>query len=204
MKRSKYTEEQFINDDKSSTSIVEVFSKLDLIPAGGNYKTYHSKIKTLQIDTSHFTGQGHLKGKSHSWSPKIPLKEILIENSTYKSSELKNRLIKELNWENKCSIQTCGISSWQGNEIVLHLDHINGINTDNRIENLRLLCPNCHSQTETYCAKNKKLFLEKKEFFCLHCNKQLREKRKTGMCIKCCKLVGMVGLEPTSPTGGTF
>lgn len=149
--KRKYTDEQFIAAVSDSKSVAEVFNHLKLIPAGGNYKSFYKKIKELNLSTAHFTGQGHLKGKSHNWTPKIPLDEILVENSFYKTSALRERLISELNWINQCSI--CFISSWQDKTLVLHLDHINGINTDNRISNLRLLCPNCHSQTETYCVK---------------------------------------------------
>ena len=67
--------------------------------------------------------------------------------------KLKNRLLKENILENKCSI--CGIDEWQGKEISLQLDHIDGDNHNHRLENLRLVCPNCHSQTDTYCGKNK-------------------------------------------------
>lgn len=154
MPKRKYSNEQFIEAIKNSFSIAQVFETLKLIPAGGNYKSFYKIVEELKIDTSHFTGQAHLKGKSHTWTHKTPLKDILVKKSFYKTSELKNRLIKEMGWENKCSILECGVNSWLGKELVLHLDHINGINTDNRIENLRLLCPNCHSQTATYCAKN--------------------------------------------------
>ena len=82
------------------------------------------------------------------------MEEILVENSSYTNrTRLKERLIKEKLLEYKCSIcQNNGI--WLNKELTLQLDHINGINNDNRIENLRFLCPNCHSQTDTYSGKN--------------------------------------------------
>ena len=88
---------------------------------------------------------------------RIPLVEILVENSTYSSSSaLRQRLVLELGWEDSCSNEDCPVqsSTWRGNPLTLQLDHINGIRTDNRIENLRILCPNCHSQTDTWCGKN--------------------------------------------------
>ena len=64
------------------------------------------------------------------------------------------RAILEAKQNSMCLI--CGISDWMGKPIVLHLDHVNGDNSDNREENNRLICPNCHSQTETYAGKNVK------------------------------------------------
>ena len=148
------TAEEIIQAVKSSSSIAQVLIKLGLKAVGGNYRIIKRRFKELNIDTSHFTGQGHLKGKKHGWTPKIPLEQILVDKSNYQSYKLKNRLIKEGYLENKCSICALG-DSWCGKKINHHLDHINGINTDNRLENLRLLCPNCHSQTHTYSGKNK-------------------------------------------------
>lgn len=84
---------------------------------------------------------------------KIPLEEILAgDHPYYQTLKLKKRLVKEGIFENKCS--SCEIDMWQGKEISLQLDHINGDNSDHRKENLRLLCPNCHSQTDTWCGRN--------------------------------------------------
>jgi 5-methylcytosine-specific restriction endonuclease McrA len=83
---------------------------------------------------------------------KIPTEQILVENSTYVwSHSLKKRLLKEGLLHYHCYI--CGLVEWQGKRISLQLDHKNGIKTDCRLENLRLLCPNCHSQTETFAGK---------------------------------------------------
>ena len=153
MKR-KYTDEQFIEAVKNNFSIREVLKTLGLAPAGGSYKLFHARVKKLNLDTSHFTGQAYLKGKSHDWSPKISLKEILIKDSLYSNtSSLRRRLIKESILLDQCN--RCGLTEWQGEKLSLHLDHIDGDNTNNSIENLRILCPNCHSLTPTYCGKNK-------------------------------------------------
>jgi len=150
-----YTDEQFIEAVRTSTSIRQVLSKLNLKEAGGNYKVSQKRIKTLNLDDSHFTGQGHLKGKTHNWNKKS-LETLLVDDReyTYPSHKLKQRLIIEGLKQHKC--ECCGITEWMGQLTPIELDHINGIHTDNRLENLRLLCPNCHAQTETYRGKNKK------------------------------------------------
>jgi hypothetical protein len=132
----------------------QTLAYMGLKPAGGNYKLCQNLIKINDIDISHFTGQGHLRGKHHSYKTLIPLEEILVENSTYTCNHsLKIRLFKAGLIEDKCKI--CGITEWRGEKLSLHLDHENGKNDDHRLENLRLLCPNCHSLTKTYCGKNK-------------------------------------------------
>ena len=149
----KHTKEEFEEAVETSYSIRQVLKKLDLVPAGGNYKEFHKKVSMWDVDISHFTGQSSNKGKSH-YRPRRDLSEVLVENSNYsKTSTLRKRLIKEGYLKNKCS--GCGIDSWLGEHLTLQLDHINGTNNDNRIENLRILCPNCHAQTPTYCGKNK-------------------------------------------------
>lgn len=154
-KKRKYTDEQFIETVKNNYSISACLKELGLKPTGGNYKLFHKRLVDLNIDHSHFTGQGHLKGKNHNWTPKRKLEgDILTENSCYNSKSLRKRLIKEGYKKHIC--ECCNNKKWNGKPIPLELDHINGINTDNRLENLRLICPNCHAQTETYRGKNKR------------------------------------------------
>ena len=83
-----------------------------------------------------------------------PIDEILINGSTYQSFKLKRRLLKEGLTQHIC--ENCSLTEWQGHPIPLELHHINGINIDNRLENLILLCPNCHALTDSYRGKNKK------------------------------------------------
>jgi hypothetical protein len=109
----------------------------------------------MGISSAHFSGQGWLKNGHCTWTPTIPLNEILVENSTYLStSKLKKRLLRDGIFERKCAC--CGLESWRGEPAPLVLYHINGNNRDNRIENLRLLCGNCNMQTPTFCRKKKK------------------------------------------------
>ena len=149
----KYTEEQLRSAIESSGSIRQVLSKLGLKEAGGNYETIKRRISKLNINTSHFHGQAHLKGKTHDYTKK-PIEFYLTENSHHQSYKLKYRLISEGIKEHKC--ECCGITEWMGRQTPIELDHINGNHYDNRLPNLRLLCPNCHAQTETYRGKNKK------------------------------------------------
>ncbi len=96
----------------------------------------------------------NLKFKNGGFQQKTDLTEILDgKHPHYQSNKLKKRLISEKILLNECS--ECKITEWNDNPIVLQLDHINGINSDHILSNLRLLCPNCHSQTSTYCGKNK-------------------------------------------------
>jgi len=152
MSNRKYTDEQFIEAVKTSTSIRQVLSKLNLKQAGGNYEVAQKRIKTLNLDDSHFTGQAHLRGKTHDYTKK-PIEYYLTENSYHQSHKFKKRLIAEGLIQHKC--ECCGITEWNGKPAPIELDHIDGNRYNNRLENLRLLCPNCHAQTPPYRGRNK-------------------------------------------------
>lgn len=151
MNRYNITEEQIKIAVSESSSIAQALKKLGVVAQGGNYKVFHRAIKKYNIDTSHFIGQAHNRGKSFGY--KKPINEYLTVDSTISSHHLRVRLIKENIFKSKCS--NCNLTNWLENKIPLELDHINGINTDNRLNNLRLLCPNCHALTSTYRGKNK-------------------------------------------------
>lgn len=93
---------------------------------------------------------------------------------------MKSRLLKAQILEYKCA--TCGISEWNNNPITLQLDHINGVHDDHRLNNLRLLCPNCHSQTSTYAGKN----VKRKIYTCIDCGCSIHSSS-----IRCSKCEGI-------------
>lgn len=148
------TDEEFIDIVKNVYTIAEILRNMELVPAGGNYRIVKKRIKDLNLDTSHFKGRGWLKGKKHNnYRPsKRALSDILLENSYYNSNRLKRRLLEEKYFERKC--YNCNLTKWLNGEIPLELEHKNGINNDNRIENLTLLCPNCHALTPNYRGRN--------------------------------------------------
>lgn len=155
MKLHKYTLQELINAIENSKSIRECLSKLNVKPMGGNYDVFRKAVNHFKLDTSHFTGSsGSGATQKGKYRPKIPLSEILVEHSFYTSNNLRLRLIRECIFNHECS--SCNLTMWKNLPIPLELDHVNGISTDNRLENLRLLCPNCHALTPTYRGKNKK------------------------------------------------
>lgn len=146
-----YTEQDVQEAVKNSTSIRQVLNKIGLREAGGNYACIRKYCTIHNISTSHFTGQGSNKGKY--FGPKRPLSEYLVCNGPYIGShKLKLRLIKEKIFEHKC--YKCNNTFWLELPIPIELEHINGNKKDCRLENLTLLCPNCHAQTPTYRGKN--------------------------------------------------
>jgi len=150
----KYQKDNLTEIVKNSKSISDVINKLGLRNAGGNFKTIKNYIENYKIDTAHFeTDKLRVdKLKKLSKESKIDLNLILIENSNYSRSSLKKRLVDEKILEYKCE-KCSNIGEWLGEKITLQLDHKNGVFNDNRIENLRFLCPNCHSQTDTFAGK---------------------------------------------------
>lgn len=181
-----YSKDEFIEAWKSSTSISQVLEKLGYAQGGGSYGTIRKAAEELQLDSSHMLGQGHMKGKVAANAK--PLSELLVKGS--KAGKLKNRLFKEGIFERKCSV--CSIVEWNGKPTPLELDHIDGDNRNNELQNLRIICPNCHAQTDTYKGKNiakRKLPTAKKQsnslpVFCLDCSKEISNKGAV-RCVSC-------------------
>jgi hypothetical protein len=141
-------------------SVAAVLAKLDLPVDGRIHHEMTRRLRELAIDTSHFQGRGWSRGLTVQTHPSVakfvsarrfPDEVVFAENGPFLAGRSLAKRLVEMGRPYCCAI--CGISEWCGKRLVLHVDHINGVNNDNRVENLRLLCPNCHSQTDTYCNR---------------------------------------------------
>lgn len=157
-----YTKEWLEELCKDSLSYAEVLTKAGRKQGGGSQATLKKKIQEFNIDISHFKGQCWNKGLTKEEDSRIgsrekySLDEIFIKNSPITQKVLRGYVERHNVLEYKC--QCCGCDgNWQGGQIALEIDHIDGDNHNNEVENLRYLCPNCHAMTETYRGKNKAL-----------------------------------------------
>ncbi len=155
MRSKGWTKEDLIEAAKTSVSIRQVLKKIRLVEAGGNYAQVKKYFKIYAIDTSHFKGKLWSKGEKLPFKPRVDLKSILISNSNFQSYKLKLRLLREGLKQELC--ETCGWCqrSLDG-RIPLELDHIDGDHKNNTLDNLRVLCPNCHSLQSTHRGRNRK------------------------------------------------
>ena len=151
----KLSDEQFVELLKKSSTISEVLFKLGYTVKGNSwgYSQVKRRMDDLNLDYSIFKGKSAVI-KTNKLN-NVKKEDILKENCKHQRIVLRRYIIKNNLIPYKCAI--CGCTEWQGKTLSLELDHINGINNDNRLENLRFLCPNCHSQTSTYGSRNQQL-----------------------------------------------
>ncbi|MFI1941678.1 HNH endonuclease [Streptomyces purpureus] len=141
----------------ASTSVCEVLRRLGVDVVGGNHTHISRRIKAYGLDTSHFTTTAWTERMRHNQRRRTPA-EVLVENTSpyarrHQSNRLKSVML-EVGVEDRCAL--CGIEAvWLGEPLPLEVDHVDGNWRNNRIENLRLLCPNCHSTTDTYRGRGK-------------------------------------------------
>ena len=163
----------------NSSSFVEVLNNLGLNAHSGNHRTLHKRIKQDNLNVEILNAKRKEKIASLNPRRKIDLANVFIINSNYSTGTARRKILKENLIPYVCA--NCGNDGkWNGNKLVLQLEHKNGDSKDHRLENLCFLCPNCHSQTDTFCGRNTRK--PKKVKFCL-CGKEIRI-RSTN-CIKC-------------------
>lgn len=179
----KYTKEEFIEAVKKSYSKAQCLKTLGVIAAGGNYRIFDKYIKLYDVDCSHFTGQCWNKGKK--FAPKRPIEDYLSNKQYIYSYSLKKRLLSDGILPHQC--QNCQLKEWKNNPIPLELHHIDGNHENNNLDNIQLLCPNCHSLTDNYRGK-----VLKKEAQSIHIKEKTKiDKQKSikyyNTCIDCKK-----------------
>lgn len=158
----RYTEAQARRAVAASRSFAEALRLLGMCPTGGNNVTLRKYIHTWEISTEHFDPRAASREALARRSPRA-LEDILVEGSTYHRGHLKRRLFAAGLKKREC--ERCGQGElWRGERMSLILDHVNGVSDDHRIENLRIVCPNCAATLPTHCGRN-----IPRERHCLHC-----------------------------------
>jgi hypothetical protein len=178
-----YEKENLLNIINKSFSIRECLISMNLSVRPGNYKTIKKYINLYELNTDHFYSDKRGGLNKYTNSLKYDINDILIENSNYSTSKLKKRLYDEGYKDRYCEM--CGQDEvWKGKKMSLILDHINGINNDNRLENLRIVCPNCNATLDTHCRGNKRI--NTKEINKCKCGKEINKSSKK--CLECSSL----------------
>jgi hypothetical protein len=155
-----------------SFSYAEALRRLGYCPTGGNWRTLKKYVELWGIPTEHFDRDAAHRARARSMG--IPLSEVLTPHSNYSRATLKRRLLREGLKQPMCEI--CGQGEfWRGTKLALILDHINGVRDDNRLENLRMVCPNCAATLDTHCGR--KNSLERPTRACRRCGKTFETQR---------------------------
>lgn len=174
----KYTKEELETAVADSVSYAETLRRLGVPTRGNNATTLKHKISQWGIDTSHFTG--HAREKEHT---SRNVDDYLTGKKPIRASILYKLLVEKGLKTEVC--ESCGISNiWNGQPLQLQLHHIDGNSKNNSIENLQVVCPNCHSQTVNYKNKRWENY-EKKKYYCIVCGRELKTNCATQMCLYC-------------------
>jgi hypothetical protein len=178
----RYTEEEARAAIAASLSWAEALRRLGMCLSGNAWrilKRYATDV--WEIPTEHFDPYAGLRGHAFT-SP--PLDTVLVERSTYSRGSLKRRLLAEGLLDRRCSL--CGQDEhWNGRVMALILDHINGVRDDNRLENLRIVCPNCAATLETHCGSSARTLPTSR--LCEFCGEAFRPKyRRHRFCSRAC------------------
>jgi Zn finger protein HypA/HybF involved in hydrogenase expression len=153
MTTKRYSDDDLIRAVETSFSVMEVMRTLGIRMAGGSHSHISRRISKMGLDTTHFKRQAHNKGKpSVNKRAASEILVILPEGSNRPKGYRLSRALKESGVEYQCSM--CLLISWMGKSITLEVDHIDGDWLNNKIDNLRFLCPNCHSQTSTFSRRS--------------------------------------------------
>jgi transposase-like protein len=172
VQRARYTDEELTEAIAASVSWAETLRRLGYCPTGGNWRTLKKRTAELGISTAHFDP----RAASRAAARQPPLEEVLVENSTYSRRSLKRRL-----YETGLKVRACELCGqdemWRGRRISLILDHANGVRNDNRLENLRIVCPNCAATLDTHCGRSAKVVREPRR--CKRCDREFTPKSST-------------------------
>ncbi len=165
----------------SASSLTDALRRLDLRAAGANHASLRARIERLGLSTAHFDPEAaRRRGLRH---PERPLSEILVERSTYHRTQLKRRLYDSGLKPRACEL--CGQGEmWQGRRMSLILDHVNGVHDDNRLENLRIVCPTCNATLDTHCGRNARLPVEERR--CRRCGRGFVPAGRQQYCSRAC------------------
>lgn len=181
VRKVSFTEPQLREAIASSASYAQALRLIGLRPAGGNHATIKRYAKRWQIPIDHFGPRGRYP---RGGLVAKPLEEVLVVDSTYQRGSLKERLYKTGLKSPECEI--CGQGElWQGRHMAMILDHINGVATDNRLENLRIVCANCNATLDTHCGRNKPRGRPPRA--CRHCGGMFRSSHaQQAFCSRAC------------------
>lgn len=174
------SKKEFIKAVSSSISISESLVRLGMSPKGGNFRYFKLKSNEWNVDTSHFTGMRCGKGGNKK---KYPIEDYLSGKRYCSTHVLKKKLLSQGVFQHKC--YNCGRTEWNNKPIPIELEHIDGDSNNNTLDNLTILCPNCHAQTPTYRGKNCKGKYKIPRPHCKDCEIELYLYNKSGYCHKC-------------------